>query len=527
MAKRTLHLKPTSGAKSQQTNDNQPRFLSRIVSSFMKKRGIALPPYEAGNPGSRRGVFTTNAGPNTVLLGRLDSLRNESRQAVRTNGFASHISDVLVTNVVGTGIRPMTPFPELQQLWEDWTDEADSRGQYDFYGLQQAAFRGMVEGGETFNRLRSRYPDDVETVPLQIQTLEAEHVPAQKNIIAPNGNRIVGGIERDMIDRPAAYWMYRSHPNDFLTTGDASNLIEVRVPGADVVHLFNPRRPGQVRGEPWLSRALVKMRDLDDYDDAEVVRKKAATNIGGFYRKPVDGDDGAVPNSQPGASPDIIFQDFEPGTFIELPPGYDVTMSEPTDVGGQYEAFWRAQLGAIGVSVNLIYEQVSGDWRGMNDRSYRAAMLELTRVIESWQWHLMVFQYCRPIWRRFVTEAILSGAWTPPAGKSQRDIYRVKWSMPARGYVHPVQEVTAYVAALQAGFLSREQIAQQLGSSVFEVDMQNSLDRASADERGLIYSTYLDSITPKPETPAHNIVQAVIGKEVEDQVGKWAGDQED
>jgi capsid protein len=93
--------------------------------------------------------------------------------------------------------------------------------------------------------------------------------------------------------------------------------------------------------------------------------------------------------------------------------------------------------------------------------------------------------------------------------------------------VHPVQEVAAYVEALKAGFLSREQIAQQLGSSVFEVDLQNSLDRASAEERGLVYSTYLDPAAPKPETPAHSVVQAVIGKEVEGQVQKWAGDQED
>jgi hypothetical protein len=53
--------------------------------------------------------------------------------------------------------------------------------------------------------------------------------------------------------------------------------------------------------------------------------------IGGFYRKPLD-DDGAQ-RGEPGASEEVVFQDFEPGTFNELPSDYDVTLAEPTDVG--------------------------------------------------------------------------------------------------------------------------------------------------------------------------------------------------
>ena len=44
----------------------------------------------------------------------------------------------------------------------------------------------------------------------------------------------------------------------------------MRVPAAEIVHLFRPLRPGQIRGEPWLARALVKLNELDQYDDAEL-----------------------------------------------------------------------------------------------------------------------------------------------------------------------------------------------------------------------------------------------------------------
>jgi capsid protein len=43
--------------------------------------------------------------------------------------------------------------------------------------------------------------------------------------------------------------------------------------------------PGQIRGEPWLARALVKLNELDQYDDAELVRKKTAAMFAGFITR--------------------------------------------------------------------------------------------------------------------------------------------------------------------------------------------------------------------------------------------------
>ncbi|WP_155518365.1 phage portal protein, partial [Ralstonia solanacearum] len=37
--------------------------------------------------------------------------------------------------------------------------------------------------------------------------------------------------------------------------------------------------------EPWLSRALVKLNELDQYDDAELVRKKTAAMFAGFVTR--------------------------------------------------------------------------------------------------------------------------------------------------------------------------------------------------------------------------------------------------
>jgi capsid protein len=84
-----------------------------------------------------------------------------------------------------------------------------------------------------------------------------------------------------------AYHLYRTHPEDGALAPMSGNggMETVRVDASEILHLFRPLRPGQIRGEPWLARALVKLNELDQYDDAELVRKKTAAMFAGFITR--------------------------------------------------------------------------------------------------------------------------------------------------------------------------------------------------------------------------------------------------
>jgi capsid protein len=56
------------------------------------------------------------------------------------------------------------------------------------------------------------------------------------------------------------------------------------------MHLFERLRPGQIQGVPWFAPAIVKLRDLDESDDAELVRKKIEACFAAF----VTGDEEAA-----------------------------------------------------------------------------------------------------------------------------------------------------------------------------------------------------------------------------------------
>jgi lambda family phage portal protein len=311
-------------------------------------------------------------------------------------------------------------------LWLEWTDEADSAGLTDFYGLQALICRAMVEGGECFVRLRVRRPEDGLSVPLQLQTLEAEHLDASNNKPLANGNFIRGGIEFNRLGQRVAYHLYREHPGDAMLFGTAREM--VRVPAEEVLHIFKPQRPGQIRGEPWLGRVLLKLYELDQYDDAELVRKKTAAMFAGFITK----NDPDTPFMGEGTPDDkgAAQAGLEPGTLQLLEPGEDVKFSEPGDVGGSYEAFFRQQLRMIAVGLGITYEQLTSDLTGVNYSSIRAGLIEFRRRCTMLQHQVLVYQLCRPVWQRWLELAVLAGALPISIGdfqKNRRSYLAAKW----------------------------------------------------------------------------------------------------
>jgi len=251
------------------------------------KSGGGGSPYETAGWGRRSVAFRApNYGPNAAIRFAGPQLRDQSRDADRKNGYARAMADRLTANLVGTGIVPQPPSRRARAVWDEWTNLAAPDGRLDFYGLQAQVVRGMIVSGEVFCRLRHRFYSDMPgTVPLQVQVLESDYVPLELQEALPGGSYIQQGIEFDPIGRREAYWMYRQHPADEVVTS-TFNPVPLRVPALETLHVYDAMaRPGQIRGEPWLTRALVKLKELDAYDDAELVRKKISALLVGFIKK--------------------------------------------------------------------------------------------------------------------------------------------------------------------------------------------------------------------------------------------------
>jgi lambda family phage portal protein len=455
------------------------------------------PIYDAAGSGRRTLAWTvSNPGAVAALAYTQETLRAKSRDMVRRSAWAAAGIEAFVANAIGTGIKPQSMVEDaalreaIHRLWWHWCEEADAANLTDFYGLQALATRAMLEGGEALVRLRYRRPEDGLPVALQLQVLEPEHLPVTLNRELPNGNVIRAGIEFDRLGRRVAYHLYRSHPGDggLAPMSGVGGMDTVRVPAEEVIHLFRPLRPGQIRGEPWLARALVKLHELDQYDDAELVRKKTAAMFAGFITRlsPEDNLMGEGPPDAQGAA----LAGLEPGTLQILEPGEDIKFSQPADVGASYAEFMRSQFRALAAAIGITYEMLTGDLTQVNYSSIRAGLLEFRRRCEAIQHGVIVHQLCRPVWRAWMDQAVLEGALNLPGyGRRRRAYQAAKWIPQGWQWVDPLKEFNALKLAIRAGLMSRSEAISAYGYDAEDVDREIAADNQRADDLGLVFDS--------------------------------------
>jgi len=470
--------------------------------------------YEGAGQGRRtQGWDAPDGSVNTLAIPQIRTLRNRSRAAERNDGYALSIIEKRVSNLIGTGICPRPQIDDavlrsaMNLLWEDWVDEADADGLTDHYGQQALVARMVERDGECFVRLRPRRPEDGLAVPLQVQLLVADFVPLEKNERARNGNLIKAGIEFNAIGQKVAYWMYRQHPGSFNVMGTANQL--VRVPASEVLHIFEPVEPGQVRGIPRLAAVLNRLRSLGNYDDAVLFRQEVANLFAGFIKKVApDGPPVLDPiTGQPverDRSGDPVIG-LEPGTMNELYDGEEVQFSDPPDAGSTYKDFMRQQLQAAAEGAGIPYPLLSGDMSGLNDRLLRVIINEFRRRIEQLQFGVYVHQFCRPIRAAWLDMAYLSGALVlSDYVQRRRDYLRTRWIPQGHAYMHPVQDVQGKLFEIGGGLASRSEHALRTGYDAEVIDNENAQDNARAKSLGLEYKASTAAVDNDDSPPPGN-----------------------
>lgn len=432
---------------------------------------------------------------NSILIGGLDVLRARSRQMVRDNPYLRSASEDWCTNLISTGLAPSSAMKdeayraEINRLWNRWAKKADADSLTDFYGLQTMIARALFEAGEIFVRVRPRRVEDRLPVPLQLQLLEGEHCPVWKNETAANGNEIRCGIEFDAIGRRVAYHMYRRHPGDLTDMKNNGEL--VRIPASEILHIYRPLRAGQLRGQPETSAAIVKAYLLDQYDDAELDRKKVAALYAGFIVEDKPEDNLLTPGD--GSSPDeqgALNVALQPGTMMKLLPGESVSFSQPADVGGSYEAFEIRNLHAIAAGLGIPYMNLTHDLRQANYSSSRSGTLAYRRRLEQIQDDVIKPQFCWKVWELFIGAALLSGALKLKPGATVEDLVdEVEWIRPKWPWIDPYKEAMGEHVAVRDGFKLRRDVVAENGYDVEAFDRIVAEDQARADGLGLVYGS--------------------------------------
>ncbi len=411
--------------------------------------------YDAAKVGRRTaGWQTSSSSANVEVTQALERVRNRSRDLVRNNEYASRAIDTLTANTVGTGIT--IKMGSMQQIWNRWVDECDADGQLDFYGIQELAARTRYESGEVLIRRRLRKLDDGLAVPFQLQVLEPDYLVNRLEPLA-NGNYLIAGVEFDLLGRRVAYHLYKSHPGESGVL-NRNSMETVRVPASEILHLYRKKRPQQVRGMPQLAVSMMRMRDLGDYEDAELVRKKIEACFSVFVRT-----DDQSRNLGPvdTADSERRIEKISPGAINYLKGAEEITFANPQS-NGAYGDYTRTQLHAIAVGAGCTYEQLTGDLSQVNFSSMRAGRMEFNNIIDQEQWLTFIPMFLKPTVAWFKEVATMSGY-------GQAKSIDAKYTPPKRQYIDPVKEVTATKEMLGAALMSHSEALRERGYDPEEV----------------------------------------------------------
>jgi lambda family phage portal protein len=433
-----------------------PNFIDRFVSYFDPAAGLRrqlarraienIRGYDGAAKGRRTdGWRAGNTSADTEIAGSGSLLRDRMRDLVRNNPHSAKAVTVLVNNLIGSGIRPRaaTKSASLNQraneLFERWSTRSDANGLTDFYGLQTLAAREMIEGGDVFIRNRPRRRSDSLPVPFQLQLLEADHLDTFKLGTGTGGGRIIRGIEYDGIGRRVAYWLFPDHPGD-LQLPTPRTFTSQRV-GADfVTHMFERLRVQQ-SGVPWGAPVMRALRDLDDWTNSELTRKKTEACLVGVV---IGGDD-----ADQGIAPSVIDSDgkpveqFEPGLIAYARGGKDIKFNQPASTAGVSE-WLKAQLRIVAAGFRMPYELMTGDLSEVNYTSHRAGLVEFRRMITAMQWQIVIPMMCQPTWDWFTDYAYQNGLLPDP-------VIPVEWDPPGFDAVDPLKDAQADLVAIRSG----------------------------------------------------------------------------
>lgn len=438
--------------------------------------------YEGASKSKRmRNWKTDSTSANSALYGSLEILRNRSRDLKRNNPFASRGLHAIATNTVGKGIRTQfrdknstSPSNPAEEMWKPWAESKtfDFDGRYDIFGFQRMIMQATPESGEILirKRINKKLP-----FPLQYQILESDFLDTDKTQFkTDNGNTIIQGIEFDQDGKRVAYWLFEQHPGAFYEQYGLKKLTSQRVLASEIRHIFRQERPGQARGVPWLAPVMVRLKDLDDYEDAQLMRQKIAACFTAFVQDisadVMDASEGGTKEN-----PELS-ERVEPGLIEFLPTGKTVTFSAPPEVAN-YDQFTKNVLRSVAAGLGVSYEVLTGDLSEVNFSSARLGWIEFMRNLEVWRKELVIDGFLCGVVEDFIEVAKI-------LGKDFSQMTPVH-TPPRREMIDPTKEIAAAEASIKAGLSTWSEELMALGKDPEEHFAQYAKDKKMIDQYGL------------------------------------------
>ena len=270
---------------------------------------------------------------------------------------------------------------------------------------------------------------------------------------------------------------------------------------SEILHIFIQERAGQFRGITQFAAVMLKMRDFDDFEDAQLLRQKIAACFTAFIH---DIDSAADPALS--ADEDEICEKFEPGAIEVLPPGKTITLANPPGVSN-YKEYTSVVLHSIASGLGITYESLVSDLSEVNFSSARLGKTQMNRNIDSIRDDIIIRQFIKKVAVWFLNISEVLGS---PVNGAQ-----IKNIPPRKEFVDPTKEIPATIDAMRAGLSTWSETVASLGNDPVEQLEQLDRDNKEFDRLKLTLDSDARKIAKNGKTHTPEIANDQFGLIVE------------
>lgn len=442
----------------------------------------------------------------------LSTLRGRSAdQAINTPIGAAAIS-TSATHTIGAGLRasPRIRYKLLgltdkeAREWNKktlaefnvWANSkyADIYKRNNFFDLQDIIYTAYLIDGDSFALFRRQAPTSYMPYSLRLQVLEGNRVsnPLDMGVSnafvetnAPNGNKIISGVEIDKVGAIVAYWISNKVPNDPFDIENITEWQRVKAFGnltgaPNILQICHDTRADQYRGVPYLAPVLETLKQLSRYTTAELTAAIIKSFFALFFvETPTGASLGDVlPSAFEGDknTPCVNVSDYGlgPGTMNALPAGVDVKAIDAGRSMSTFDAFITQLIKQVGAAIGQPYEVLMKNFTS----SYSASRAALLQAWDEYKLRREWFarDFCQPVYETWLTEAIAIGRIEAP-GFFEDPLIRAAWCNadwygPTMSILDPVKDATGSDLRVQFGLSTREREAAEMTGTDFEENLE-------------------------------------------------------
>jgi lambda family phage portal protein len=420
-----------------------------------------------------------------------------SREQAANNGYAKAFKASARRNLIGQkGLVLQAQVSEgdgkpdagankaIEAAWLNWCKarNCDVKGRRTFRQIQKTLVNGLCTDGEFMVRLV--YGRDAGPWGFALQVLDPVLCPVDfDEEKRPGGRFIRAGIEYSKMGRPVAYYFTTLEPSqaDYHYSGRAF----IRVPADEIIHWFEEDFVGQKRGLPWMATALLRMRQLGEFERSALNNAREGANKVGV----IEWDEGygpAIEDGEEGETFEEIEFESESGIYHQMPGGARMKKVESQYPNGELAVFSKHMLRGAASALGVAYNDLANDLEGVNLSSIRHGVLS-----ERDQWQelqeSLIEAFALPVYEQWLAHALLSNRITldngSPLPAAKRSKFMAVRFQPRRWqWIDPAKDVKADAEAVDNLFKSRGQVIRERGRDPREVYGEIAADIAAMRE---------------------------------------------